>query len=441
MPTSSRRVRRQASRTNRGGCKAAIAETSPKLLLAIPSILCALGLSFFPAAFVGSLWLVPAFAAVASVGWFLLEGRRACPKQLVLVVVILVAYFGPSIIPCWTGDGFCPQRLVEQEIYLLAVGMLLYFSGYAAADRKSVIDRYIFGVALSLYIAIAVVVLVTRDNLTHDIEPPFIPLLIERNDLALLVAWMFFVCALFRPLAANGLVRIVAFVIVVAVAAVVSLATQSRLIAAVSILGILFFARIERRLTSAWWIGLGVAVACFLALEYQSVERLVRRAMLAEGMTSVSSRMYLWQSGWEMFLSAPWFGHGLGGFAELFDKYRLGAPVEPGLDIRFTPWPHNVLIEIMVEKGIAGLVAFVALLALAVANLTGKARGDFKDARRAAGFLLLTLIITGLLDSTTKRIWYLPSLLYILGMSAGRWQSHGSVVADDAVNDKAVYGP
>jgi O-antigen ligase len=283
------------------------------------------------------------------------------------------------------------------------------------------------------------VVLLTRDNLTRDIEPPFIPLFIERNDLALLVAWMFFVCALFRTLAASGLVRILAFLIVVAVASVVSLATQSRLVAVISVLGVLFFARSERRVTSSWWIGLGIAVACFLAVEYQSVERLVRRAMLAEGMTSVSSRVYLWRTGWEMFLNAPWFGHGLGGFAELFDTYRSAAPVEPGLDVRFTPWPHNVLIEILVEKGIAGLMAFLALLALAVANLTDKARENFKDARRAAGFLLLTLIIAGLLDSTTKRIWYLPSLLYILGMSAGMSQKRESLFSGDAVNGKAVY--
>jgi O-antigen ligase len=289
-----------------------------------------------------------------------------------------------------------------------------------------------------VYIAIAVIVLVTRDNLTRDIDPPFIPLLIERNDLALLVAWMFFVCALFRPLAASRLVRILAFLIVVAVAAGVSLATQSRLVAMISILGILFFTRIERRVPWLWWIGLGVAVACFLAIEYQSVERLVRRALLAEGVTSISSRLYLWKSGWEMFLNAPWLGHGLGGFAGLFDTYRPAAPVEPGLDVRFTPWPHNVPIEILVEKGLAGLTAFLALLVLVVANLTAKPREDFKQVRRAAGFLLLILIITGLLDSTTKRIWYLPSLLYVLGMAAGMSQKRDSLFSGDAVNDKAV---
>jgi O-antigen ligase len=326
---------------------------------------------------------------------------------------------------------------VEQETYLLAVGLLLYVCGYVAADRTDRIDRYIFGVALGAYIAIAVVVLVTRDNLTRDIEPPFIPLLIERNDLALLVAWTFFVWALFRPLATSRLVRIVALLVVVAVASMVSLATQSRLVAMISIFGILFFVRFERRVPW-WWIAVGAAVTCFLAIEYQSVERLVRRALLAEGVTSISSRLYLWKSGWDMFLNAPWFGHGLGGFAEMFETYRRAAPVEPGLDVRFTPWPHNVLIEILVEKGLAGLAAFLALLAVAVTNLTAKPREDFKQVRRAAVFLLLTLIATGFFDSTTKRIWYLPSLLYVMGMSAGISQKRDPFLAGDAVNDAAL---
>jgi len=437
MPARSRRER-HAPRPDRIGRKPALAEASPKLLLAARSALCALGLLFFPAAFLGSLWLVPVSTAAAGLAWLSIEGRRGWPKQLAVVVIILVAYLVPSIVACWTSDGFCPQQFVEQETYLLAVGLLLYVCGYVAADRTDRIDRYIFGVVLGAYIAIEVVVLVTRDNLTRDIEPPFIPLLIERNDLALLVAWTFFVWALFRPLATSRLVRIVALLVVVAVASMVSLATQSRLVAMISIFGILFFVRIERRVPWWWWIALGLVVACFLAIEYQSVEKLVRRALLAEGVTSISSRLYLWKSGWDMFLNGPWLGHGLGGFAELFETYRRAAPVEPGLDVRFTPWPHNVLIEILVEKGLAGLAAFLALLALALTNLTAKPREDFKQVRRAAVFLLLTLIATGFFDSTTKRIWYLPSLLYVMGMSACISQKRDSFLAGDAVNDKGL---
>jgi len=426
MPASSRRTRAHAARPERLDRKKAARDAPTKALLAVRTVLCALGLLFFPSTFAGSLWLVPALAAVGSAAWFFMEGRRACPRELALLIVVLLAYFAPSVIPCWTGTGFCTGWLIDQEAYLLTVGLLLYVCGYVAAPRTGGRDAYVYGVGLSAYVAIAVVILVTRDNLTHDIEPPFFPLFVERNDLAPLVAWMFFVCGLFRTLAASVLVRLLALLIVVAVASVLCLATQSRLVAMVSILGVLFFARIERRMTAPWWIALGVVVACFLAVEYQSVERLVRRAVLAEGGISIFSRLYLWRNGWDMFLTAPSFGHGLGGFAELFDAYRHDGPADPGLDARFTPWPHNVFIEILVEKGIAGLAAFMGLLALVFANLAAKPRQDFKDVRSAAAFLLLTLIIIGVLDSTTKRLWYLPSLLYVMGLSAGISQRRDS---------------
>ncbi len=427
MSTTSRRTKRKAPRTNRVEPKSATADTPTESASAVRLILCALGVSFFPVAFVGSLWLIPAFAAVCGVAWLVIEKGHGRSKQLAAVLVILVAYFAPSTIPCWTGDGFCPQWLLEQEIYLLAVGVLLFLCGYAAAHRRSDIETYIFGIALIAYIAIAAVVLLTRNDLTRDIEPPFVPLLIERNDLALLVAWMFFIYALFRSSARTAPVRLIALLIVLVVAFLVSLATQSRLIGLIAILGALFFVRSERRVSLSWWIGLGIVViGCIVAIDYQDVARLVRRAVLAEGVTSVSSRWSLWISGWQMFLDAPWLGHGLGGFAGSLDSYRHSSPAEPGLDVRFTPWPHNVLIEILVEKGIAGFTAFLLLLAMAAANLSDKARENTTDMRKAAVFLLLALIITGLLDSSTKRLWYLPSLLYIVGMSAALSQKRYS---------------
>ena len=48
--------------------------------------------------------------------------------------------------------------------------------------------------------------------------------------------------------------------------------------------------------------------------------------------------------------------------------------------------------------------------------------------RRTAGYLLLALIFIGFIDSTTKRLWYLPSLLYLVGMSAGLLRRRNSTI-------------
>jgi O-antigen ligase len=119
-----------------------------------------------------------------------------------------------------------------------------------------------------------------------------------------------------------------------------------------------------------------------------------------------------------MFLAAPWFGRGLGGFAELAQAYARPGPGRPDLDPRLISWPHNVFIEVLVEKGVAGLAAFLGLWGLALRNLVRRPPPNLREARRAAGFLFTALVLAGLLDSSTKRLWYLPSLLYLLGVSA-----------------------
>src|SRR5437879_6103324 len=119
-------AKRRTRRPERLGNKNPVQKGFPKLLAAIRWTLCVLGLLFFPAAFVGSLWLVPAGTAIGGAAWFCMEGRSTCSKELAVLLVVLVAYVAPSIIPCQTGYGFCEQWIVDQEVYLLFVGLLLY---------------------------------------------------------------------------------------------------------------------------------------------------------------------------------------------------------------------------------------------------------------------------------------------------------------------------
>lgn len=404
------------------------ASTGPaKLRAGIRWTLCALGLLYFPAAFFGSLWLIPLVGAVVGVAWLFTDGWTIFRKELAVLLLILFVYSGASALGCWTGIGFCIGWLHAQEVYVLAAGLLLYVCGIAAAGRTGRGATVVHGAALGSFVTAALIVLATRDHLAVEIRPQFPPLLIERNDLAPLVAWMFFVYGLLRSAAEGKLTRYFAYPSVLVVAGLLSLATQSRLVAMISVLGAIAFAPIDRR--SGWlWAMIGIAVACLLAVEHQQLEQLVRRVLLAEGGPSVATRFFLWSAGWKMFVAAPWFGHGLGGFSELAETYARPLPIGADLDVRVISWPHNVPIEILVEKGIAGLAAFLSLLVLGVRNLTLRPRHVPDGGWRATAYLLVALILIGLLDSTTKRLWYLPSLLYAVGMSAGLTRSRGSPV-------------
>jgi O-antigen ligase len=392
---------------------------------AVRWILLALGLLYFPSAFFGSFWLIPLIGTLVGLVWFYLEGWTTCWKELVVLLLILLVYSASSALSCWREGGICIDWMYAQEAYVLAAGLFLYVCGFIAPGRTGRSATVIYGLALGSFVVIAMIVLLTRENLSVEIRPQFQPLLIERNDLAPLVAWMFFVYGLFRSTTESALWRSLAYLSALVVAGLLTMATQSRLVALISVLGAIAWAPIDRR--SKWhWAMVGVALACLVAVEYQRLEQLIHRVLLTAGGPSVATRFFLWSAGWKMFVAAPWLGHGLGGFSELVVTYAI--PLGEGLDTRLISWPHNVPIEILVEKGIAGFVAFLCLPILAIRNLMSRPPDYSNGIRRAAGYLLLAFILVGLLDSSIKRLWYLPSLLYVLGMSAGLLRRRNSAI-------------
>ena len=173
--------------------------------------LATLGLLFFPAAFLGSLWLVPLAAALAATAWLLAGAYRSCGKDLLVAIVMLLAYFAPSVLACWTSTGFCIMWMLEQEVYLLVAGLSLYVCGHATAGLKAGRAAVLYGAAFSLLVTMALYVLATRDSLTTGIRPPLLPLLVERNDLALLVAWMFFLHGLQRGATDRTITHYIAY--------------------------------------------------------------------------------------------------------------------------------------------------------------------------------------------------------------------------------------
>jgi len=201
------------------------------------------------------------------------------------------------------------------------------------------------------------------------------------------------------------------------VGGLLALATQSRVVALLSLFGVIAFAPVGRGLRWQWTI-VGVVAVGVIAVEHVQVRKLAERVLLAAGGSSVATRFFLWSAGWEMFLAAPWFGQGLGGFAELAATSARPPPGGTNLDPRLISWPHNVFIEVLVEKGIAGLAAFLGLWGLALRNLLRRPPSALRGARRAASYLFMAMLLAGLLDSTTKRLWYLPTLFYLLGVSA-----------------------
>jgi putative inorganic carbon (hco3(-)) transporter len=95
----------------------------------------------------------------------------------------------------------------------------------------------------------------------------------------------------------------------------------------------------------------------------------VREVELTSENFAVVERMAHWQAGWEMFLDHPLRGVGPGNYPAVYDEYSLPGWPEP------LGHAHNYYLNMAAEAGLPGLLALVAMLALAFGTLLRQVGG------------------------------------------------------------------
>ncbi|HHC72544.1 MAG TPA: hypothetical protein ENK54_06560 [Thiotrichales bacterium] len=150
-----------------------------------------------------------------------------------------------------------------------------------------------------------------------------------------------------------------------------------------------------------------------------------------------TGRDLLWGAAWQAFLERPLPGWGPDGYRQV--------PL-PGVDPRIQPLhPHNGLLQLLVEWGVAGTVLFTVLLIgwlrSAVRHLRGRERPD--GVQLAALWSLLIGLVLSLVSGTLYHPWPLMFLSFCVAVasplggaresaSAGRWRwlvAGGAVLA------------
>lgn len=121
---------------------------------------------------------------------------------------------------------------------------------------------------------------------------------------------------------------------------------------------------------------LGVVIFAF---HTRIVDYIIEGHMNVRGVSTVTKRLYLWQSALHMILDSPWFGYGLDNWlchysanslchSHLFHYIIMRDPVtgvSTGLgDEPQLSHPHNIFLHVWVSVGLFGLLAFVTLLGL-----------------------------------------------------------------------------
>lgn len=142
------------------------------------------------------------------------------------------------------------------------------------------------------------------------------------------------------------------------------------------------------------------------------------------GLASLSTRIPAWLIAWEMFLDAPLFGQGPGAFSVAYNHYASGLHL-PGwvvFDPRHMPWAHQLYLELLAERGLAGLLTFGVLVGLVVARVrVGLAPGAPDGGRipllLAVGYSLALALLAGLFEVSLLRYWFLMMLALLTGLT------------------------
>ncbi|MGH2531583.1 MAG: O-antigen ligase family protein [Thermomicrobiales bacterium] len=145
-------------------------------------------------------------------------------------------------------------------------------------------------------------------------------------------------------------------------------------------------------------LGLGGAIAAFAAI---AGGRLF--ATGAEGATS--SRELLWRSSLRMAADHPITGVGLDQFL-----YQYGRRyVDPaGWPERYTSHPHNLLLDVWLRLGVAGIVAFAVIILVSVQLVQhARLREDLSGAAAAGA---IAALVAGIAHGLVDNSFFLPDL-------------------------------
>lgn len=132
-----------------------------------------------------------------------------------------------------------------------------------------------------------------------------------------------------------------------------------------------------------------------------------------------------WLVAWEMFKEAPLLGKGTHTFGEFYLPYLSRVELPKGVtpEIARIPWAHNLFLEILAERGLLGLVGFLApVLAMGHRLLRARSQAVPPLARTLALGLagsLLVFLAQGLFDLTFLKDWVLL-VFWLLGALVAR---------------------
>jgi O-antigen ligase len=177
-------------------------------------------------------------------------------------------------------------------------------------------------------------------------------------------------------------------------------------------------------LPRAWRLPLfslaGLAGMLVAAVAWNDVVGLEREGSAGESHHSVDQRTSFAYVSWQMFRDNPVLGVGFGRFYDRKMPYLSDRSQQFELESLRELHHHNTLLSVLVETGLIGLAAFVAVLVALARNAWQLARDPrIEGWMRSQGVLMLAVLVTYLSSAVFHDLTLLPSQQWLLFAFAG----------------------
>ena len=194
--------------------------------------------------------------------------------------------------------------------------------------------------------------------------------------------------------------------------------------------GMLTLAALARR--GRWLLLAGLAVLVILALSGPEQLRHRMRSMTDPQEPTIRERIYMWQSGAAMLTERPLLGTGPGGVKRQYERFALPEAIK-----KRTGHLHNTPLQILVERGLLGLAAWLWIWVafyLRVGALLARLDPEDRPARALVvgslaaitGFLVGGLSEHNFGDSEVVLLaWTLMALPFVAARPAGDAERRG----------------
>lgn len=150
-------------------------------------------------------------------------------------------------------------------------------------------------------------------------------------------------------------------------------------IAVAAVFVVLLSVRNRKLLLLGGLVALLLVALVVVAYHTKILDYVLQRHTNQQGVSTITKRLYLWRSAWNMIHDSPWLGYGMDNwlchysrnticFSQIHHYWIVQDPVtgassglrdEPNLS-----HPHDIFLHVWVSIGILGLLAFVAVLVL-----------------------------------------------------------------------------